>query len=177
MRLHLGCGKKILEDYTNIDLVSDDPRVIICDIRNLGAIAESNTVQEIYACHVFEHIPRADQIPTLKHWLGILMPGGLCRLSVPDFSYLARKYLDAAMRGEAWWQQIIIDPLVGGFEDGRDDEHNHHHGIFDFAYMKHLMTTAGFVNIRRYDPYEVDHTLKDWSTHKFSLNVASNKPI
>jgi predicted SAM-dependent methyltransferase len=177
MKLHLGCGENVLEGWVNVDIGIDDPRVTSGDVRNLDPIADDGTVSQIYACHVLEHVPRADEIPVLAHWCRKLRPGGACLIAVPDFNFLVAEYVRALGSGEAWWTKTIIDPLMGGFADGSHDEHNHHHSPFDFIFLEHLMTEAGFVEIRRYHaPSEMGFNPGDWSLWSFSLNVVGFRP-
>lgn len=176
MRLHLGCGENILPGWVNIDLGINDPRVTVGDVRDLDAIAVDGAASQIYACHVLEHIPRADEVPVLSHWCSKLRPGGACFIAVPDFNFLVAQYARALAAGEPWWTKTIIDPLMGGFADGHDDEHNHHHSPFDYAYLEHLMAEAGFVGIRRYQPSEIGFDPGDWSVWSLSLNVVGFRP-
>lgn len=175
MKLHLGCGTNILEGFLNVDVVAQDPKVFESDVRNLENIAAEGTVSEIYACHVLEHVPRAFQIQVLQHWCSRLKPGGVCRISVPDFNYLINQYLQALVAGEPWWEKVIIEPLFGGYSDGHEDEHNHHHLPYDFSFLKYLMQQAGFVGIRRSSANEIGFIPNDWSTWPLSLNVVGYK--
>jgi len=173
MRLHLGCGDNILDGWMNIDIGSDDPRVIHCDVSNLDQIVGDGSASEIYACHVLEHIPRGLQVPVLAHWLGKLRPSGVCYIAVPDFNYLVTEYVRALAEGEQWWdsEKAIISSLMGGYADGSHDEHNHHKSLFDLQYLAYLMTTAGFVGVRRYQPLDLGFDPHDHSTRPLSLNV------
>lgn len=171
MRLHLGCGQNVLDGWTNVDIGIDDPRVTPGDVRSLDTIVQDRTVSEIYACHVFEHVPRADEVRVLEHWHSKLRPGGACRIAVPDFNYLVGEYIRALGAGEAWWELSIIRPLMGGYDDGSHDAHNHHHSLFDFLHMQSLMTQAGFVNVRRFEPSELGFDPGDHSSRPLSLNV------
>jgi predicted SAM-dependent methyltransferase len=176
MKLHLGCGTNILEGWVNVDIGSDDPRVTSGDVRDLDGIAPDGSADEIYACHVLEHIPRADEIPVLSHWCRKLRPGGACFVAVPDFNYLVSEYVRATGRGEPWWTLPIIEPLMGGAADGSHDKYNHHQSPFDFAFLTYLMTEAGFVDVRRYDPSEMGFDPGDHSLRPLSLNVVGYRP-
>lgn len=173
MRVHLGCGANVLEGWVNIDIQSDDPRVIAGDVSSLDQIVEDGSVSQIYACHVFEHVARAFQVPVLAHWLSKLQPGGACFVAVPDFNFLVGEYVRALGAGEEWWtsDKSIISSLLGGFDDGREDEFNHHKSLFDFLYLEHLMASAGFVGIRRCQTSEMGFDPQDHSTRALSLNV------
>jgi len=91
-KLHLGCGTKHLEGYTNIDI-----RYLpgVDEINNIRFLRnyKNNTVDEIYACHVLEHFGRWEYKDVLKRWFEILKPGGQLRLAVPDFSSICSYYI------------------------------------------------------------------------------------
>jgi predicted SAM-dependent methyltransferase len=176
VKLHLGCGENVLPGWVNVDIGADDPRVTPGDVRNLDSIAEDGSVSQIYACHVLEHVPRAEEISVLSHWCRKLSPGGACFIAVPDFNYLVAEYQRALDSGESWWTKAIIEPLMGGFADGHEDEHNHHHSPLDYGFLEHLMTEAGFVRIRRYQPAELGCYSEDWSLWPLSLNVVGFRP-
>ena len=59
----------------------------------LGQFSD-NSINEIYASHVFEHLSHANELPeTLKETRRILKPGGILRVSVPDFELLCRMFV------------------------------------------------------------------------------------
>ena len=71
MKLNLGCNDFKLKGFINIDI---DPRVnpdVVADVCKLPY--EDNSVEEIYAGHVLEHIPM--YIDALKEWHRVLQPG------------------------------------------------------------------------------------------------------
>lgn len=173
MKVHLGCGANVLDGWVNIDIGSDDPRVLRADVSDLDGVIEDGVAAQIYACHVFEHVPRGLQVPVLAHWLAKLQPGGSCFISVPDFNYMVGEYVRALGAGEPWWssEKAIISSLMGGFLDGSHDEYNHHKSLFDYLYLEHLMTAAGFVGVRRYQPSELGFDPQDHSVRPLSLNV------
>ena len=173
MRVHLGCGANVLDGWVNIDIQSNDPRVIAGDVSSLDEVIEDGSASQIYACHVFEHVARAFQVPVLAHWLSKLEPGGACFIAVPDFGYVVGEYVRALGAGEQWWapDKFIISSLMGGFDDGSEDEFNHHKSLFDFVHLEHLMVSAGFVGVRRYQVSEMGFDPQDHSTRALSLNV------
>ena len=57
MKLHIGCGKKYLDGYKHLDVINFDHVDFVCDTRKLPII-ENESVSEIYACHILEHVER-----------------------------------------------------------------------------------------------------------------------
>lgn len=62
---------------------------------------EDESAEEIWSAHALEHIPFAKVAPTLEEWFRVLKPGGILTLLVPDFDWIAQKWLDegAGARG------------------------------------------------------------------------------
>ena len=61
MKLHLGCGKLRLDDFTNIDILSEVADLKL-DFTDLAIFNNSNT-EEIYISHALEHFKRREIIP------------------------------------------------------------------------------------------------------------------
>ena len=145
IKLHLGCGGRRLDGYVHIDARDLPGLDYVATVDELNAF-EDNSVDLIYACHVFEHIKRPAQLGILRYWRRKLKSGGTLRLSVPDFATLSELYLEW---GVTFWR--IVGPLYGR----QDYPENVHYCGFDHEYLAWLLTEAGFHTIRRWWPYEV----------------------
>ena len=58
-KLHLGCGKDIIKDWINLDLISGPGVDVVADLDNplkLDLPFEDGSIEEIYASHLIEHI-------------------------------------------------------------------------------------------------------------------------
>ncbi len=88
-KLHLGCGRKYLEGYINIDF-PDSEHTVLKDIvadeyANIhGLVYPHNSISEIRLHHVFEHFTRPIALAFLCRWRNWLRPGGVLRLETPD---------------------------------------------------------------------------------------------
>ena len=142
LKLHLGCGHRRLEGYTNIDILPAVGPDIVGDVTNLAELCDCSA-EIIYACHVFEHIPKPQVLNTLREWRRVLRPGGILRMSVPDFMVLAELYLYDAI---SMWR--IVGPLAGR----QDYPANTHYMIYDYEYLAWTLGEAGFYDIRRWYP-------------------------
>ncbi len=145
MKLHLGCGGKILDGFVNCDLYHDDDRVVKTDIRRLS-FADDGTVDLIYACHVLEHVKRYDVVPTLKEWSRVLKEGGVLYVAVPDFEAVVGHY-------NANHDLKTIQGLLNG---GQTYEGNEHYVSFDFSYLSECLRESGFSSCERYDWRETE---------------------
>ena len=147
MKIHLGCGKVFIPGYVHIDAV-DYPHIDhITSIDYLPFIADKS-VEVIYACHVLEHFKRRDVHRVLTEWYRILSPGGVLRISVPDFSKLCELYLTHKK------MEMILGPLFGR----GDYLYNIHYNAFDFESLKIVLEKACFTDVRLYNWRETEHS-------------------
>jgi predicted SAM-dependent methyltransferase len=176
MKLHLGCGKKYIEGYVHIDTIPYDHIDHVASIESLPFI-EDNSADIIYACHVLEHFKRKQTLSVLKEWYRVIKPGGVLRVSVPDFESICDVYQKNKNLNQ------VIGPLFGN----QNYLYNIHYNIFDFNSLTQVLKEAGFTNIIRYDPFKTEHSgVDDYSMAYIphmdfkngtciSLNIEANK--
>ena len=85
-RLNLGCGDKILDGWTNVDIAparAGRQPDVICDLHKLEPFADAS-VDEVMAIHVVEHFWRWEVVDVLREWTRVLKPGGLMVLECPN---------------------------------------------------------------------------------------------
>lgn len=97
MKLHLGCGKRYKEGYVNIDAKSQKADLLWDKLNALPY--EHNSVSEIMAIHLFEHIWPSEAREHVRHWYSLLKPGGKLILEMPDLYKAARNYIRDVDRG------------------------------------------------------------------------------
>lgn len=78
MKLHLGCGRKRWEGFTNCDLRDSD---LDCDIRELPF--DDGVADEIHAIHVAEHFLMTEIVKVFTEWKRVLKPGGFLVIELP----------------------------------------------------------------------------------------------
>jgi len=101
--VNLGCGCRLHPDWLNFDLQAKRPGVVECNFLD-GIPIEDSCAHAVYSAAVLEHVPRRKALDFLKECRRVLQPGGILRISVPDFEAQARLYLDLLDRagnGEA----------------------------------------------------------------------------
>ncbi len=150
--LHLGCGKRYIPEFIHVDARSFPHVDYVTSADKLGMFKD-NSADLIYACHLLEHFKRNQVEGVLSEWRRVLKPEGILRLAVPDFESLVKvygKYKDLA---------LVMGPVHGR----QDYPDNIHYISFDFAYLKKLLTKAGFKKIRRYDWRKTIH--KDYDDY------------
>ena len=140
MKLHLGCGKKYLPNFIHIDIIDYDHIDYVSDISNLNFM-KSNSVEEIYACHVLEHLKRNQIETTLTEWYRVLSSNGVLRISVPNFESIVEYYREAK----------DLSKLQGLLYGGQTYDYNFHHIAFDLKLLSFFLEAAGYRNIEHYN--------------------------
>jgi len=172
-KLHLGCGTKHLEGYTNIDIRYLPGVDEVNNIRFLRNYKE-NSVDEIYACHVLEHFGRWEYKDVLKRWFEILKPGGQLRLAIPNFNSICEYYQKTS----------DLKPLIGLLYGGQDYDENYHFITFDNKSLIPELKIIGFTKFEYWDQeeYTVDDFSKAYLPHMdkengilMSLNILATK--
>ena len=170
-RVHIGGGPINLEGWINIDARNASHVHINTDIIDLKDFAD-NSVGEIYLCHVLEHFSFEEVKTVLDVFYKKIKPGGLLRLSVPDFSLMAESYLT---------KKVPLKSLKYALMGGQDYEYNFHKSVYDFETLAQILAEAGFSNSEEYETIkDFGIELGDWSTgeiagHPVSLNIKTRK--
>ena len=112
---------------------------------------KNNSVEAIYTAHMLEHLDRNDSRTFLLNAKKVLKPGGVLRISVPDFKMLieaymvhksADKFLEDSLltiiAPKTFKQKILI--LLTGFR--------HHQWMYDADSLINLLKNCGFVNVQ-----------------------------
>ena len=138
VRLCLGSGSNPLKDFVNLDFFSEQPEVIICDLRRLPY--KDNSVDEIFALQP-EHIPHPEILTVFRDWLRALKPGGKISLNAPDIVWVFKKWIDLPEE-EKWG--YYLGPIYGLQNNASEV----HYTCFTPERMRSLLETAGFADIK-----------------------------
>lgn len=183
MKINLGCWKRDLPGFTNVD-ICDMPHIQYKHGVDTLPMFEDNSAELIYASHVFEYFDRQKGAEVLKEWFRVLKSGGTLRIAVPDFSKIVWLYQET---GDI---QKTLGMLYGRMEvDTPEGKQTlYHKTTYDFDSLKIMLLEAGFTNIRTYDWKKTIH--KDYDDHSqayyphmdkengmlMSLNMEADKP-
>lgn len=110
MRLHIGCGPKVLPGWINIDVV-EGPHVHRWDPLDLPL--KDGSVSHILSEHAFEHFGFAEEERLFRECLRVLAPGGVLEIEVPDLEWTCRTFVDAADAFEAFYRIGSADHYFG----------------------------------------------------------------
>lgn len=168
LKLHLGSGSDVRPGWVNVDLLTradsqvplvgnqpGDVAFVNYDVRRRIPL-EDGCCKLVYSSHMFEHLEHADAVRLMRDCHRLLEPGGVFRVSIPDFRSCFRAYLE---RDIEFFTLIDETELVPG---GRSEDltlvdfinytvyqHGQHRSIFDEEKLVHLLTGIGFSHVAR----------------------------
>jgi SAM-dependent methyltransferase len=140
MKLHLGCGFDRKEGWVNVDCQARVKPDLVVDLGVFPWPWESDSIDEIYSSHVFEHLH--DALGTMRECYRVLKPGGTLEVVVPfacNYAYFqdpthyrpwtditVRYFLNIDVKGEMYCERgfdlvfnILDDKGMRGVHDYR----------------------------------------------------------
>ena len=155
IKLHLGCGKRHLPGYIHIDL-DNEPHI---DYPNTNIskldMFEDNEVDLIYTCGTFEYFDDPSRSPEVSHvlqeWFRVLKPGGILKISVPNFESVVQVYLN---NGNDIFGDGILGLIYGRWpilNKDNEEEILYHKMVYDFKSLSRVLKQSGFKDIKKYN--------------------------
>lgn len=145
VKLHLGCGFKRWDGWTNIDLAEGD---ISADLRSLPF--DDDHADVAAAIHVLEHFNPWEVQPLLKEWKRILKPGGKLILELPCMDKILYYMTQCLQMRQPMDLQMTWLALWG------DPRHHSVAMMHKWGYTKDQLRAeivqAGFCNIEMQEP-------------------------
>lgn len=181
LRINYGCGLLAQPGYVGVD-VRWTPAVEVIGDLSWCRRAYAGKADEVYCSHVLEHYRYPGKewrsspetvLGALSDIMGMLKPGGIVRIAVPDFAAIARLYVENAHP---------YFPVLSGRVNGEQDyAQNRHLCMFDRSFLEKCLSSAGFVDFEVWDPESMGF-VKDSSFDCVagvvtSLNVMARKPL
>lgn len=174
MKIHVGCGMKDFgSDWVHVDgrsLPHVEHVLQDLDLGYLPHVCRDNEAGMIYASHVLEYFDWLDGEWLCESWYVKLRPGGVLRLSVPDWRRLVEVYQERA------WLSEIIGPLFGRMEV--NGKMVYHKSVYDTERLMATLVEAGFAaeNIRTWEwPPDLRERYDDCSQAvKFGIPLSLN---
>jgi len=156
-RLHIGCGKGLLDGWVNIDV---HPAPLSMNV-TWGLPFTDRSVKFIFVSHLLEHLffPR-DVLPFLSELRRVLAPGGTVRLVVPDVEQCIEAYRNNdtqffASRREtwSWWPEnpTRLEDFLAYSGAGAEPAYSFeaHKFGYDFETLSKVLEQSGFHGIVR----------------------------
>lgn len=146
MKLNVGCGNDLLDDYINIDIRDLTYNIgqkcfIMADIENLPF--DNGTIEEIRAIDVLEHVSYHKTKKILKHWVDLLIPNGILLIQSPCITTIFQ-YLTQISTFEEL--ESIIAMLYGG----QDYNENYHKTILEPKLLAKYLQESGITGEIKY---------------------------
>lgn len=119
-----------------------------------------NTVDCVYASHVLEHLSHRDCLTAVRNTYAMMKPGGIFRVIVPDLTWRAAAYLQAAQAGDRGAALAFMHSTALGLEErGQGIVRraiaffgvSRHLWFWDEAALTDALLAAGFRSVRRCD--------------------------
>ncbi len=175
LKVHLGSGEINLQGWVNVDARDFSHIHLKSKDLKLKEFSDSS-IDEIYLCHVLEHIEFKRIYNTISIFQKKLTKGGVLRISVPSFDSIIKIYKN---NGENLNQ--VKYALMGG----QDYKYNFHYSIYNENLLKKIFLDNGFKDILKWNTKEdFGLDIGDWSSAKFktkkgiydiSLNLKGTK--
>lgn len=140
------------------------------DIRNLDMF-ESNSIEEIYASHVLEHVNQQEILPTLKGIHRILVPGGKFYISVPDLDVLCHQFHNPRLEMP---QRFHLMRMMFG---GQTDAFDYHYIGLNLEFLVNYLQNAGFYSLEQVENLDLFEDTSCFAPHgvPISLNLIAIK--
>ena len=169
MKLHIG-GKEKKEGWKILNIQKFEGVDFLGDISDLSQF-EDNSIQEVYASHVIEHVPQKKVNETLKGVYRILSENGKFYISVPDMDVLCKIFIDSKAPPDVKFH--IMRMMFGG----QVDEFDFHYFGWNFEFMRDFLTNAGFKRIEKVKSFSLFKDTSDYAPYgePISLNVIAHK--
>ena len=118
MKIHLACGKHILDGYTNCDLERHPkaPREpdLLCDVSCVPL--PDGQADEVLSVHILEHFYEWEVPVVLAEWARLLKSGGKLIIEMPDVYKAAQNLLNSSSDQMAMWplygDNTLMNPLM-----------------------------------------------------------------
>ena len=169
MKLHIG-GKETKEGWKILNIQKNDGVDFIGSITDLSQF-EDESIDEIYASHVVEHVDQKNIKKTLKGIYRVLKNGGKFYISVPDLDILCKIFIEKTAPPKVKFH--VMRMMFGG----QTDEFDYHYFGWNYEFMKDYLTTAGFKKIEKVKSFSLFKDTSDYAPYgvPISLNVIGYK--
>lgn len=171
LRLHVG-GQLAHPDWKIFDVRPGSHVDFVGDCTDLSRF-EAESVAEIYASHVLEHLSYIEELPrTLREFRRVLAPGGTLRASVPDLDTLCALFADPALSFE---ERVHVMRMIFG---GQTNPADFHKVGLNEEFLRDFLQAAGFVDVVRADSFGMfeDSSALVFRGRRISVNLSARKP-
>lgn len=137
MKLNIGSNAERIEGYKSVDLFAEADYKD--DVRTMATFP-NDSVEEVRAFHLLEHLPNKDVMPAMKAVWRILSPGGRFVIEVPSLPGVLKQFLETPEEdrwGYRLWTIFGMQNEPGQF----------HMTGFSDKRITDMLKSAGFSNV------------------------------
>lgn len=169
MKLHIG-GETKKEGWSILNIQAKDGVDFIGTITDLSQF-QNESIEAVYASHVFEHVLQRDALDTLKGIHRVLKPGGKLYISVPDLDVLCGIFADSKAPKDVKFH--VMRMMFGG----QVDDFDIHYMGWNQEFMFDYLSTAGFSEGQRVESFGLFTDTSEYRPYGtlISLNVIATK--
>ena len=169
MKLHIG-GKEIKEGWKILNIQKNDGVDFVGDITDLSQF-EDESIDEIYASHVVEHIDQKNIKKTLKGINRVLKNDGKFYISVPDLDILCKIFIEKTAPLKVKFH--VMRMMFGG----QIDEFDYHYFGWNYEFLNSYLIEAGFKKNERVKTFDIFNDTSSFAPYGplISLNVIAYK--
>jgi predicted SAM-dependent methyltransferase len=170
-KLHIG-GQTPHPDWKILDVVGGPHVDYVGHCADLSCF-EDETIAEIYASHVLEHLGYQRELSqALREFHRVLVRNGVLRASVPDLATLCALFIDPTLALDERFQ--VMRMMYGGQLNEADF---HYTGLTE-EFLTSYLQKAGFRDISRVASFELfdDTSNLVFKNRAISLNLCARKP-
>jgi predicted SAM-dependent methyltransferase len=138
MKLNIGCGKIYKQGFINIDSFDSTVADKMMSADNLKF--SENSIDEIEACQLIEHLGIYDSINALVEWYRVLKPNGKLLIETPDMETSFKKFLDEGRET----RKAVLSWIFGLETPGMT-----HKLCFPEELLVELLEKTGFIEIKK----------------------------
>ena len=165
MKLHIG-GKQIKDGWKILNIQKNDGVDFVGSISDLSQF-DDNSIEEIYASHVVEHVDQKNIKKTLEGIYRVLKNDGKFYISVPDLDVLSRIFIDNKAPAKVKFH--VMRMMFGG----QTDEFDYHYFGWNYEFLNSYLIEAGFKKNERVKSFNLFNDTSDFAPYgpPISLNV------
>ena len=169
MKLHIG-GKQIKDGWKILNIQKNDGVDFVGSISDLSQF-DDNSIEEIYASHVVEHVDQKNIKKTLEGIYRVLKNDGKFYISVPDLDVLCRIFIDNKAPAKVKFH--VMRMMFGG----QTDKFDYHYFGWNYEFLNSYLIEAGFKKNERVKSFNLFNDTSDFAPYgpPISLNVIAYK--
>ena len=156
IRLNIGSDRQQISGFLSVDFNPDVDPDVLAEATDLSMF-EDDSVDEVYASHVLEHLSWNDGLKALKEWKRVLKPGAVLTVAAPDVIQVYLMYKHGATWGDynqqvnaiyvqatAFGANLLADEIPE-MKDQYGGPGHRHNSIYILDMLLNRVIEAGFV--------------------------------